>query len=512
MRKLDLDMPIRLGTTGGVPLSASSAAIRTESGLLINRLLVLPDLVDSVDMGNKRNPEPPNTGLLTPDQRVIFDEMLEYLTKNERGLSSYVVKGYAGTGKTFLMSMFVESLLCTNNWNIAMTAPTHKAVKVMNEMSSYASPKLNYTTIHSLLGLREKIDFKGRQTFVQLKQEDCKVHEYRLVIVDESSMLADELFDLLYEYEGQVKIIFVGDPCQIPPVGMEDSIPFNDAVYSRNKMAAGELTHVMRQAAENPIIATTMKIRKALGREDVLPVRRSAFDDSSMEGLYFLTSSDRTSFMELLRVYFNSPNFEENSDFVKVIAWTNKTVKTFNELIRKMIYGKDVPKYCIGEKLIANRPITTMDGEPLFTNNEEFEIESYEIVEATYKGLDFKFYDAKVVQKNQAFSKRQEIRLVHEDSDQTYRDFLDSLIHAAKSAKQGSYEAIDAWRQYYRVQEIFADVNYNYAITAHKSQGSTYQNVFVMEGDIDFNRRIVERNRIKYTAFTRPSKKLFICN
>jgi ATP-dependent exoDNAse (exonuclease V) alpha subunit len=66
------------------------------------------------------------------------------------------------------------------------------------------------------------------------------------------------------------------------------------------------------------------------------------------------------------------------------------------------------------------------------------------------------------------------------------------------------------WVKYYKAQQAFADVAYNYAITAHKSQGSTYKNVFVIEDDIDFNTNIVERNKIKYTSYTRPTDKLFI--
>ena len=87
---------------------------------------------------------------------------------------------------------------------------------------------------------------------------------------------------------------------------------------------------------------------------------------------------------------------------------------------------------------------------------------------------------------------------------------LDILKEKATSQKKGTWEAAGAWKEFFRFQDNFADVNYAYAITCHKSQGSTYVNTFVINSDIDKNKRIVERNRIKYTAFTRSSSRLIV--
>ena len=67
-----------------------------------------------------------------------------------------------------------------------------------------------------------------------------------------------------------------------------------------------------------------------------------------------------------------------------------------------------------------------------------------------------------------------------------------------------------SWLHYYNFLRRYADVNYSYAITAHKSQGSTYNTTFVLEDDINMNLDVVERNRIKYTAYTRASKKVYV--
>jgi exodeoxyribonuclease-5 len=81
---------------------------------------------------------------------------------------------------------------------------------------------------------------------------------------------------------------------------------------------------------------------------------------------------------------------------------------------------------------------------------------------------------------------------------------------ARANAFPPGFEKTRAWQDFYKFKENFADVSYAYAITAHKSQGSTYRYVFAIESDMDANSKIEEMNRIKYTAFTRPSHRLFI--
>ena len=81
-----------------------------------------------------------------------------------------------------------------------------------------------------------------------------------------------------------------------------------------------------------------------------------------------------------------------------------------------------------------------------------------------------------------------------------------------EAEKRGSYKAAKRWKDFYAFKEFFADVSYAYALTVHKSQGSTFSNVFVVDPDIDQNKKVIEKNRIKYVAYSRPSSKLFILN
>jgi ATP-dependent exoDNAse (exonuclease V) alpha subunit len=182
-----------------------------------------------------------------------------------------------------------------------------------------------------------------------------------------------------------------------------------------------------------------------------------------------------------------------------------------NNYIRNFKYNTE-SKLVIGEKLLANSPII-IDEIIVFTTNDEFEVLSFEVKTEVINNGDYalEYYLAKVQYTNlQDGSKSvRDIKIIHENSEELYLKLLNILSNMAKSAKKKS-DAIDAWSKYYMFKQHFADVKYNYAITAHKSQGSTYRNVFVIENDLNKNFNVRERNRIKYTAFTRASNNLII--
>jgi hypothetical protein len=98
------------------------------------------------------------------------------------------------------------------------------------------------------------------------------------------------------------------------------------------------------------------------------------------------------------------------------------------------------------------------------------------------------------------------IEILHEDSQEDFTRLANILKNRAIQ-KKGKDKS---WIHYYTFLRRYADISYGYSITAHKSQGSTYNTTFVLEDDIDMNLDIVERNRIKYTAYTRSSKKLYV--
>jgi exodeoxyribonuclease-5 len=121
--------------------------------------------------------------------------------------------------------------------------------------------------------------------------------------------------------------------------------------------------------------------------------------------------------------------------------------------------------------------------------------------------VKLKFYDAVVTYLNDEEEiEKTSIEILHEDSQIEFGKIA-NLLKLKAIEKKGRDRS---WLDYYDFLRNFADVSFAYAITAHKSQGSTYNTTFVIEDDIDENYNVVERNRIKYTAYTRSSKKVYV--
>ncbi len=485
--------------------------METKTQTIEERLYNLP-LPKTKESQPKRFAGEPKIDSLNEDQR----QALESITTNcIDGLNPmHLLLGVAGTGKTFLTSVLIEVILSKGK-SIAISAPTNKAVKVIEDACPIKDTRITFNTIHSLLGLREKIDGYGNQTFVQISKEHSKLGNYNVLIVDETSMLDDSLFELINNYTsnglGNLKVIFIGDPCQIPPVSKKDCIPFLPNGQIEFNIGVSKLLKVVRQAETNPLIAMSMKVRENLNRPNPVPVKEDLVHEETMDGVFFLDMNKKDLFYGLVDIYFNSENYKENSDFVKILCWRNKTVKAFNSIVRNNIYGQQKDKICHGERLIVNKPIIDPNNEnsTLFTTNDEITILSYEVKEITIRELDITYYDA-VAYLNHDKNIQQTIRIVHEKSEELIKEYVEYLSALAKREKQGTYQAAERWKDFYKFQELFADVNYAYAISCHKSQGSTYDNAFVLDLDLEANHNLVERNRIKYTAYTRPRHKLFI--
>jgi len=481
----------------------------------MNALFELPDVVDRVRT-YKRYAKTPDLSTLKDQQKTGFDLMVDFVSKDGGGL--FLVEGYAGTGKTYLISKFTEWYLTARRGsNIAVTAPTNKAVKVLQNEADYIHTNLAYLTVHRLLGLKPMISKSGEQIFIQDKMFAPAIENYKLLVVDEVSMLDDNLFDLMYEYvhTAGLKIIFVGDPAQIPPINRLDCIPFNPMEQERLSIRKTTLTDVIRQEADNPIIKVSMLVRKRIEHNTVLTDKERTDEYLENKGVFFLSQSnedDGEMFYDLLNSLFVSKNFKADADFAKVIAWRNKTVDWVNGTIRAMIYGDYCGKIEVGEKLIADEPIVD-DGVILFTTNDEMEVTGYNERSEKINGTDIEihYYATKVEYlTHDNRSEKAFIRIVHERSEAAYNKVLRDLAEMAKDAPFGSKKSRDYWKAFYEFKESFARVKYNYAITAHKAQGSTYHNTIVLERDMDANRKIKERNRIKYTAMTRPKYNLVI--
>lgn len=453
--------------------------------------------------------------LLNTDQRVIFDFVLQDIRKAFIGCI-HLIKGCAGTGKTFLTSVIVEEIVhnIKMKGNILCCASTHKAVRVMKEEAGISYQKVVFATVHSALGLREKIDGHGNVTYEPDKTIQKKIDKADFMIIDEASMLNDELFYLIMKQMrgSTLKIIMVGDPVQIPPIGKLDALPFQIEAQKEYKIKVSNLTSIIRQASGHPIIEKSKEIRHNLSSNQSFISRTDV--ESPVGSVYFC---GKENLKEMFAEYFDTFDFKRNMDYARVIAWTNKKVDEYNKMIREVIYKQDkLPKIVIGEKLIINAPIVKRD-RVILNNNDEVEVIGFKICKEEVKGLDkfIKYYDTTVKYETNFFGNmHHQIKIIHEDSDDEFDTICEQVKQVAldELKQNGPTSAKMYWVMYYNLKNYFAQVNWCYSTTVHKAQGSTYINTFIDESDIRKNSNVIERNRILYTAVTRCKRNCFIIN
>lgn len=496
------------------------------------------------------SPPPSPAFVLNHDQQTAMDWLIPFSTeKNHQGYHGFrkvLLEGWAGTGKTFVVNRVIEAVKkIAPHIGVGMTAPTHKAVKNLRKHSELKT-QLDFGTIHSFLGLKQKLKPDPRNPSIQIvtyeldwqSDQERRIDSIQLLVVDEASMLDDELYGHIEDAlrnKSHLKVIFMGDGLQIPPVGNRkdgtsnaDAIPFSAAQRSSRKIYHLLLNEIVRQGLDNPIIAYSAAVRAQIERQAIQHQFKHT-EDAGVEMM--LAKGNLEGVRALFTKYFDTPQFKADADYVKVIAWRNATVKYFNNEIRLLINKvESLPRIINGDKLVMDEPLMKGD-KILLAKNEEMEVMSHEILEvpvsyklistdanmyqkvaedqeprAKYHDVKIKVYASKIKTDE---DKVMVINIVHEDSLQDYETILKKIRDCAIKVTD-VYEKKEMWKQFYKFPAPFAQVNYNYCITAHKSQGSTYDYCISMEWDIDQNRTFTERNRIRYVAATRARHKLFI--
>ncbi len=457
---------------------------------MLEKFLELPELKEIVPINKSVVVNRPDISMLTAEQLHIFDVITSLPLKT---FSQTLLTGYGGTGKTFLTTKIIEEIISNRGGvKIAITAPTNKAVRVLKNLSSICEthPRVDFNTLHSLLKLKRVITEDGREEFKSEVMFD-EMNDYDMIIVDEVSMLDNSLYVKLLAKAKLYKIVllFIGDRGQIPPVNGGESV-----LFSMDLENNFNLTKIIRQSNGNPIINLAQKIRNNETYES-----ENSINENNNGIMYFKINTE----MPLLEKYFKSDNFEKDPNFVKVLGYTNKCVDYYNNKIREIIYGKNCPKLCVGEKMVCNKPILDSKNRVLLNNNDEFEVLSFELKREN-TGYKFQYYSLEILSNDKKYT----IKLLAEESKKLHEEALEKLKTIAKETYTMNKRA--AWTKYYRLLDKYADVKYNYALTVHKSQGSTFDNTIVIKVDINRVMDRVERNKLLYTAVTRAKNRLFI--
>lgn len=412
------------------------------------------------------------TWTFNEDQTSAISELLDFVTNPSDFRWCFVFSGYAGTGKTTCMREVVARSR-GSAIKFAFTAPTNKAAKVLRGIVGEAG------TIYSLLGLR--IDKSGElKALVAGKEPDLS--DLDVVFVDEASMVNRNLYDILrnraekYDF----KVVFLGDPAQLPPVKEPHSPVWEDS-------PSAVLTKVVRH--ENQILQLVTQIRDVMNHPAPCINIKSNFDDDG--GVVKMSARD---FRASIYAAAERGEFADGA-MSKVIAWRNIRVEEYNNLIRQAIYGAEAQPgyYLIGDRIVAAAPCLRNDTTLLNTDDEAI----VEGVAVCKHPIEPKYHAIELKCRNEL---NQVIRLlvIHPASKAQFDNDCEVLAHEARGNGR-------LWKKFWELKDLFHDIKYAYALTAHRSQGSTYQNVWVDYQDVLLNRNRKEAFQCLYVACSRPT-------
>lgn len=413
----------------------------------------------------------------TPEQEVAIQKLLDFVSNPTLAEWYFTFKGYAGTGKTSCMRE-VARRIAGSQIRFAYTAPTNKAAKVLREIVGTAC------TIYSLLGLR--VDKNG-ETKQVTHGKPVDLSDLDIIVIDEASMVNAHLFGLLNDVADKwdLRVVFMGDPAQLPPVRENESLALKGGV-------GVQLTKVMRH--DNQILTLATAIREVVFSP--APSIQIRSDNDGNEGVWKISKID---FRKQIFAAAGRGEFADGRT-TKIISWRNKIVDEYNAIARSAIFGAEAqPGFFLpGDRVVAGGPCERGDDVLLSTDDEAI-VE--QVLECKHP-LEPKYHALELVSRTED-NRLVRLMVCHPVSAQQFANDCEMLAHEARGNPK-------LWKRFWEHKDIFHDVRFAYALTAHRSQGSTYMNCYVDYQDVLYNRNRREAFQCLYVAASRARKKLFL--
>lgn len=444
----------------------------------------------------------------TFDQKKFLVATAAFL-KSEKPRCSLILNGYAGTGKTTLVSVLVQHLKSKKK-DYALCAPTGRAAKVMSAYS-----KVPAYTIHKLIYQRK--ESKGNAYFT-LKENKLK---NTLFIVDEASMigggqqslmqaqrsLLDDLIEFVFSAKG-CKLLLVGDQAQLPPVGSFLSPALNKDELQIDfdlVIARCSLKEVVRQAEHSLILQNATHIRKIITEGAAAKANIQADD----EEVIVIQNMDM---QDLYESELSKNGWQE----VTLLCRSNKKANIYNQQIRNKVHGFE-NILDAGDKvmIVKNNYFWLKDQKntPFLANGDMAEVNSVKNQESRYGfefadvELYFPEFDLTITVKANLDALLVEGASIPEERIQELYQLIDADLIEEEPSRSHRKELIKNNRYWQALQLKYAN-----AITCHKAQGGQWKSVFIDHGYLPEGQYDVEFYRWLYTAITRATDKVFFLN
>ena len=453
------------------------------------------------------------------EQQSAIINAVAFLKHNTDPTQYYVIEGKAGTGKTTIAKEILKEF---EDEQIYVAAVSHKAKGVIKNSFGEDTRGKKFFSIASLLGMKGINDNDTQTTKFQVGLKVPLLdNPPALLVIDEASMITEDVLKKIIDINSSLsrpfQMLFLGDIGQIQPIRDEQSEFYrthkdllnkkSDIFNSKHK---SKLITRVRQGEANPILPyadyfweNSQKENPELNPTQHI-VRNNQITD---KGSLLFSNSEAEVLNSVIKAVKNAVE-KGLTNHVKIVTYHVNEKTELNQKIHESLFGKD-SDYSKGDMLILNSPYDLPDVNATMENSSEIQIKSIQDTDVDEFGVHTLYLETNGTAYTRTGNEQKDcvIQVVSRNDIGLYNQKLQELASHAKRQTNRALKK-QAWGDFWEYKGRYADVDFGYAITAHKSQGSTYDIVVVDEKDIMGTTATSnqEKSELIYTALTRPRK------
>ena len=453
------------------------------------------------------------------EQQSAIVNAVSFLKTNTDPTQYYVIEGKAGTGKTTIAKEILKEF---GDEQIYVAAVSHKAKGVIKSSFGDDTRGKKFFSIAGLLGMKGINDNDTQTTKFQVGLKVPLLdNPPALLVIDEASMITEDVLKKIIDINSSLsrpfQMLFLGDIGQIQPIRDEQSEFYrthkdllnkkSDIFNSKHK---SKLITRVRQGEANPILPyadyfweNSQKENPELNPTQHI-VRNNQITD---KGSLLFSNSESEVLNSVIKAVKNAVE-KGLTNHVKIVTYHVNEKTELNQKIHEALFGKD-SDYSNGDMLILNSPYDLPDVNATMENSSEIQIKSIQDTDVDEFGVHTLYLETNGTAYTRTGNEQKDcvIQVVSRNDIGLYNQKLQELASYAKRQTNRALKK-QAWSDFWEYKGRYADVDFGYAITAHKSQGSTYDIVVVDEKDIMDTTATSnqEKSELIYTALTRPRK------